>query len=136
MIAMLTSKDVTLFLKEAAEIFPTINRKPTNNNITTIIKTLAPIIIVIKYDPTENTHKLWGVITADRAYNSEYGVSLATPYKLALTEKTIATDANEATIQDVVAEHAAQRNDRALYDAASKGCAPFIKDAMNDVWFK
>ena len=55
---MLTSKGVTLTLKWAAEIFPTIDCKPTDNNITTIVKTLAPILMDIEYNPVKSTHKL------------------------------------------------------------------------------
>ena len=65
--AILTSKEVTLSLREAAELFATIKRKPTNNNITTIVETLVPIPMETKYDPVGNNHNLWGVIAADRA---------------------------------------------------------------------
>ena len=104
---MSTSKEVTLTLKEAAEIFPTINFKPNDKDITTIVKTLAPILMEIEYDPVENIHNLWGVIAANGAYTFDYGVSFAIPPNLALTNKTIATDATEATIQDAVEEHTA-----------------------------
>ena len=112
---MSTSEVATLALKEAAEIFATIDCKATDNNITTTVKTLAPILMDIECNPVENTHNLWGIIAANEAYTSEYDVSFATPPpKLALTDKAIATDATKATIQDTVAEHAAQKNDCAL----------------------
>ena len=106
---MLTSEEVPLALKESVEILPTINRKPTDNDITPIVETLAPILMEIKYDLVENTYNLWGVITADGTYTSEYRVSFDIPPKLAITNKTIAIDATEATIQGVVVEHAAQK---------------------------
>ena len=61
----------------------------------------------IKYYLVENTHNLWGVISANGAYTYEYGVSFTIPPKMAPTNKTIATDATKANIQDAVAEHAA-----------------------------
>ena len=45
-------------------------------------------------------------------------------------------DAIEETIQDAVAEHANQKNDHAIYDAANKGCVAFIKAAADEVWYK
>ena len=61
----MTSKVVTLSLKEAAEIFATIILNPNDNDITAIVKTLAPILMEIEYDPVENTQNLWGVIASD-----------------------------------------------------------------------
>ena len=51
---------------------------------------------------------LWGVIAADGAYTSKCSFSFAIPPNMALTKKTIVTDATETTIQDTVAEQAAQ----------------------------
>ena len=109
MSTMLTSEEATISLKEAAKIFPTIDCKPTDNDITAIIETLTPILKDIKYNPVENTHNLWGVIAANGTYTSKYGVYFAIPPKLSLTDKTIASDTTEATIQDNVAEHAARK---------------------------
>ena len=55
---MSTSKEVTLALKEAAEIFYTIKKKPTDNNITTIVENLTPILMDIEYDPVKKKHNL------------------------------------------------------------------------------
>ena len=105
---MLTSEEVTLSLKDAAKIFPTINRKTTGNDITTTIETLTHILMGIEYDPVKNTHNLWGFIAAKGAYTSKYGVSFAIPPNLALTDKTIVVDATKETIEDTVKEHADQ----------------------------
>ena len=133
---MSTSEEVTFEIKEATEIFSTIDRKLTNNDITTIVENLAPILMEIKYDPVENTHNLWGVIADNNAYTSEYRVYFDIPPNLALTKKTIAIDTTEATIQDAVAEHADKRNDRVLYNAAIKVCVAFTKATVNEVWYK
>ena len=45
-------------------------------------------------------------------------------------------DATEETIQYAVAEYAAQRKNRALYDAANKICVDFIEATVGKVWFK
>ena len=81
-----------------------------------------------------NNHNLWGVIAANNAYNSKYGISFTIPPKLALTEKNITTDATRGTIQDAVAEHAAKRNNRAIYEAVNKVCVAFIKAAVDKMW--
>ena len=84
----------------------------------------------------KSTHKLWGVIATDGAYTSEFGVSLFIPPKLSLTDKTIATDAIEATIQDALAEYTTRKNNPTLYDAVNKSCSAFIKAAVDKVWYK
>ena len=98
--------------------------------MTTIIETLAPILMEIKYDPVENTYNLWGVIVVDNNYTSKYRVSFAIPPNLALAW-TIARDDTKENIQYTVSENATKQNDRAFYEANNKVYVASIKATVD-----
>ena len=97
---MRTPKEVTLALKQASNLFTTVDGKPDENNLSAIAESLISISVqVVKSDGTFNTHKLFGVFATDEDYLATTGKAetFAVPTILSVYEETIPYDATTST---------------------------------------
>jgi len=133
---MRTPEEVTLVLKEASENYAAFVHKPTDADITAMAETLTPILMEIDYDPVGGTHNLWGVIAPANDYIKQYNCSFAIPPRQRLYDDGIAKDATTSEVRKAEAEHTAKQTDRALYDAANKGCIQFLTGAVEETWYR
>ena len=64
-----TPAEVTLTLNEESGAFASVDRKPDNNDLSKIRSALiSTLIIAVKYDASNNIHKLWGITATDANY--------------------------------------------------------------------
>ena len=122
---MRTPEEVTLVLKQASDLFTTVVGKPNDNNMSEIADSLIFISIqVVKFDGTDNIHKLFGVVATEKEYLATTGQAekFDVPVILSVYDKTIPVDATTATCRRLEAARMAKINNRDLYEAANAGC--------------
>ena len=68
----MTPEAITLLFKEATETFTVIERKPSDNTILAIRKTLLPLLMDIPFDLVSGVHSLTGLITKTATYAPDH----------------------------------------------------------------
>ena len=69
----MTPNGITLLFKEARDVFPPLNGKPTDDNLLSIRETLLPILMEVPYNQLGGVHSLTSLITEDMRYAAEHG---------------------------------------------------------------
>ena len=69
----MTPNAITRLFKEAYNTFPSLEGKPTNNNVLAIRRTLLPLLMVIPYDQLGGTHSLVAILTEAAKYKADHG---------------------------------------------------------------
>ena len=127
---------VTLLFKEAFDVFPPIEGKPTDDDLLSIREVLLPILMIIPFDAVGGIHSLTALLTEPAKYAAAHGgTQFLRPARLPLYDATIPDDA--ATVVRVKAEaaHKSKLEDFANYEAAERGCAKFLRDVVDEVWY-
>ena len=127
---------VTLLFKEAFDVFPPIEGKPTDDDLLSIREVLLPILMIIPFDAVGGIHSLTALLTEPAKYAAAHGgTQFLRPARLLLYDATIPDDA--ATVVRVKAEaaHKSKLEDFANYEAAERGCAKFLRDVVDEVWY-
>ena len=70
---------VTALLAKELTALPAISSKPTNNELTRIRATLAPVFLTIPYKENAVAHNSIGFVMCPVAYRTKYGVAFAIP---------------------------------------------------------
>ena len=98
---MCTPAEVTLTLKEAIDAFATVAGKPNDNKTSAISDVLiSTLMMVVKYNGTNNVQKIYGVIATDKDYAATTGqtVPFDIPNVLNVYDKATPPDATIATV--------------------------------------
>ena len=130
----MTPNAITRLFKEAYNTFPSLEGKPTNNNVLAIRRTLLPLLMVIPYDQLGGTHSLVAILTKAAKYKADHGnKKIVRPKRLPLYDTTIAKDAT--TVAQVCAEaaHKSRLDDFANYKEAKLGVAKFLHDVVDEI---
>ena len=123
----MTPKSITLLFREAREVFPPLEGKPSDDNLTTIRETLLPISMEIVYDQIGGVHSLTEILTEPGRYTVNHGGSTFIQLtRLPLYDKIIAHDALTVVRVRGEAAHRTRLNDYASYEAAEHGAAKFL----------
>ncbi len=112
----MTPDAITLLFKEARDIFPLIEGKPSDDNLLSIRETLLPILMEISFDLLGGVHSLVGLPTETMRYAADHGGNaFVIPTRLPLYNGSIAD--NATTVVRVRAEvaHKARLDDFASY---------------------
>ena len=64
---------VTLLFKEAYDVFPPLEGKPTDDDLLAIREALLPLLMVIPYDAVGGIHSLTALLTDDAKYAAAHG---------------------------------------------------------------
>ncbi len=123
---------VTLLFKEAFDIFPPLDGKPTDDDLLTIREALLPILMVIPFDAVGGVHSLTALLMDEAKYATAHGgTKFVRPVRLPLYDVLIPDDA--ATVVRVRAEaaHKSKLEDYNNYEAAERGCAKFLRDVVD-----
>ena len=103
---------ITLLFKEAFNIFPPIEGKPTNDDLLAIREVLLPILMVIPFDLLGGVHSLTALLTDDTKYAAEHGgITFVRPKHLPLYDDTIADDASPQVCVRAEAAHKSHLED-------------------------
>jgi hypothetical protein len=127
---------ITLLFKEAFDVFPPINGKPTDDDLLSIREALLPILMIIPYDAIRGIHSLTALLTDAAKYATSHGGNnFVRPTRLPLYDASIANDASTVVRVRVEAAHKSKLEDYANYDAAKRGCAKFLCNVIDEVWY-
>jgi hypothetical protein len=127
---------VTLLFKEAFNIFPPFEGKPTDNYLLSIRESLLPILMVIPFDAVVGIHSLTALLMDEAKYAVAHGgKKFVRPVRLPLYDKLIPDDAPTVVRVRVEAAHKSKLKDYNNYAAAECGCAKFLRDMVNEVWY-
>ena len=127
---------VTLLFKEAYDVFPPLEGKPTDDDLLAIREALLPLLMVIPFDAVGGIHSLTALLTDDSKYAATHGGhSFIRPMRLPLYDLTIPDDAPTEVRVRSEAAHKSKLEDYANYEAAERGCAKFLRDVVDEVWY-
>jgi hypothetical protein len=69
----------TLLFKEAFEVFPPIEGKPTNDDLLSIKEVLLPLLMIIPFDTVSGFHTLTALLTDENKYATAHaGIKIYT----------------------------------------------------------
>jgi hypothetical protein len=127
---------VTLLFKEAYDVFPPLEGKPTDDDLLAIREALLPLLMVIPYDAVGGIHSLTALLTDDAKYAAAHGGNaFVRPARLPLYDLNIPDDAPTVVRVRSEAAHQSKLEDYANYEAAERGCAKFLRDVVDEVWY-
>ena len=127
---------VTLLFKEAYDVFPPLEGKPTDDDLLAIKEALLPLLMVIPFDAVRGIHSLTALLTDDGKYAAAHGGhSFVRPVRLPLYDEGIPDDAPTVVRVRSEAAHRSKLEDYANYEAAERGCAKFLRDVVDEVWY-
>jgi hypothetical protein len=124
---------VTLLFKEAYDVFPPLEGKPTDDDLLAIREALLPLLMVISFDAVGGIHSLTALLTDDSKYAATHGGH--SPVRLPLYDLNIPDDAPTVVRVRSEAAHKSKLEDYANYEAAERGCAKFLRDVVDEVWY-
>jgi len=127
---------VTLLFKEVFNIFPPLEGKPTDDDLLAIREALLPILMVIPFDAVGGIHSLTALLMDEAKYATAHGGhKFVRPVRLPLYDKLIADDAQTVVHVRAEAAHKSKLEDYNNYEATERGCAKFLRDVVNEVWY-
>jgi hypothetical protein len=132
----MTPAAITLLFKEAYDFFPPIEGKPTDDDLLSIKETVLPLLMDIPYDQLGGVHSLTAILTDPARYATDHGGNnFRRPVRLPLYDASIADDATTVVRVRAEAAHKSHRDDFASYEAAERGVAKFLREAVEEVWY-
>ena len=120
----------------AFDIFPPIEGKPTDDDLLAIREALLPILMVIPFDAVGGIHSLTALLMDEAKYATAHGGNkFVRPVRLPLYDEHIADDAPTVVRVRAEAAHKSKLEDYNNYKAAECGCAKFLRDVVDEVWY-
>jgi hypothetical protein len=127
---------ITLLFKEAFDVFPPIGGKPTNDDLLAIREVLLPILLVIPFNLLRGVHSLTALLTDDTKYATKHsGMTFVRLEHLPLYDDTIADNASTVVRVHTEAAHKSCLEDYASYNTVKHGCAKFLRNVVDEVWY-
>ena len=130
----MTPEEITALFATAATTFQPIAGQPTDDNLTALRDVLYPLLLDIPYDE-EGSHNLIGLIEPTAAYTTTWGAAFPVPLRPP-AYPAIADDASAVVRARGEAQHAILVKDFASYEAAERATAKFIRDAVEEIWYR
>jgi len=125
---------ITLLVKEAFDIFPPFEGKPTEDDLFSIREALLPILMVIPFDAVGGIHSLTALLMDEAKYAVAHGgKKFVFPVRLPLYDELIPNDAPTVVRVRAEAAHKSKLEDYNNYEAAECGCAKFLRDVVDEV---
>jgi len=127
---------VTLLFKEVFDIFPPLEGKPTDNDLLSIREALLPILMVIPFDAVGGIHSLTALLMDEAKYAVAHGGNkFVRPVRLPLYNELIPDDAPTVVRIRAEAAHKSKLEDYNNYKTAECGCAKFLHNVVDEVWY-
>ena len=130
----MTPEEITASFASAAAVFTPIQGQPTDDDLTALRDVLYPLLLEIPYDD-EGDHNLIGLIEPAASYTHTWGAAFTVPARPP-AYPVIANDATPVVRARSEAEHAVLVRDFASYEAAERATAKFIRDAVDELWYR
>ena len=137
---LLKADQIAALFADAAATFPAIVGQPTYDDINNIEKLLMPLLNSIDYDMIivagVNTHNLIGLVQDTPSYTTRWHEAFARPVRVANYDNTIPDDATAVIRNRREAAHTALLTDYNTYAAAETAVAKFVREAVDEVYYK
>jgi hypothetical protein len=130
----MTPEEITTLFATAAATFPPISQQPTDDDLTALREVLYPLLLDIPYDE-DGQHNLIGIIEPTLAYAATWGAEFPVPPRPP-AYPAIPDDASAVVRARHEATHAILLRDYASYEAAERATAKFIRDAVDELWYR
>ena len=134
-------EEITATFAAAAATFQPINGQPSDDDLTALRDVLYPILLDIPYteatinDPHLIAHNLVGLVEPTLTYEVHWHKPFPIPHR-PLVYPAIPDDVTAIVRARSEPEHALLIADFASYEAAEHACAKFIRDAVDEVWYR
>jgi hypothetical protein len=93
--------------------------------------------MVISYDQLGRIHSLVVILIEATKYEADHdNKKIVRPQRLPLYDDTIADDATAVVQVRSEAAHKSCLDDYASYEAAERGVAKFLRDVVDEIWYK
>lgn len=134
----MTPEEITALFTAASANFTPIAGNPSDDDLTDMREILLPILLSIPYDETgpHPRHNLVGLIEATGTYTNDWGAAFPIPARPAAYDPAIAADATPVVRARMEAAHTLRLQDYSAHEAAERGTAKFIRDAVDELWYK
>ena len=107
-----------------------------DDDLLSIREALLPILMVIPFDAVGGIHSLTALLMDEAKYAVAHGGNkFVRPVRLPLYDKLIPDDAPTVVRVRAEAAHKSKLEDYNNYEAAKSGCAKFLRDVVNEVWY-
>jgi hypothetical protein len=130
----MTPEEITSSFATAAALFQPIIGQPTDNDLTALRDILYPLLLEIPYDDP-GLHNLIGIIEPTASNTATWGVPFPIPAQPP-TYPVVANDATPVVRARAEAEHAVLVHDYASFEAAEHATAKFIREAVDELWYR
>ena len=131
----MTPEEITALFATAAASLTPIAGQPTDDDLTRLRDVLYPLLLDIPYDKTEGGHNLIGLIEPTASYTERWGAPFPIPARPP-AYPAIADDASAVVRARSEATHAILVRDYASYDAAERAVAKFLREAVDEIWYR
>jgi hypothetical protein len=130
----MTPEEITTLFTTAAAAFQPIIGQPTDDDLTAIRDILYPLLLDIPYDEA-GTHNLIGLIEPTTTYTDTCGDAFPIPQRPP-TYPDVPDAATAVVRARREAEHAILVKDFATFEAAERATAKFLRDAVDEIWYR
>ena len=132
----MTPEEITSLFATAATAFQPIIGQPSDDDLTALQDILYPLLLDIPYDDQPGgTHNLIGIIEPTIAYQNRWGAPFPIPARPP-AYPAIPNDATAVVRARSEAEHAILVRDFAAFEAAERAVAKFVRDAVDEIWYR
>ena len=130
-----TPDEITALFALASESFSRISGQPSDDDLTEILLVVRPLLHNIEFDMA-GPQNLVGLVDRTNAYTTTWGQPWANPARPAAYDPNIDEDATQVVQNRMEAAHRVLIKDHAIYLAAEKAVAKFIRDAVEETYYK
>lgn len=137
----MTPEEITAAFATAAASFQPIVGQPSDDDLTALREILYPLLLDIPYDNLPGAavgqyqHNLVGLIEPNATYAVTWHAAFPIPARLP-AYPAVPDDANANVRNRMEAIHKIKLRDYASYDAAERATAKFIRDAVDEIWYR
>lgn len=131
----MTPEEITSLFATAANTFQPIVGQPTDDDLTALRDILYPLLLDIPFDERIDGHNLVGLIEPSAAYAARWGGPFPRPVRPP-AYPALADDATTVVRERSKAEHEILVRDYASFEAAERAVAKFLREAVDEIWYK
>ncbi len=126
---------ITAIFALATDNFACISGQPLDDDITAISLATKPLLKDLNYNKF-GQHNLVGLVKPAATYTVTWGAIFPIPKRPAAYNSKIKDDATQVVRNQMEAAHKLLLNDYYTFVAAKKGVAKFIRDVVNETFYK
>ena len=131
----MTPDEITAIFALATDNFAHISGQPSDDDLTAILLATKPLLHELDYDDY-GTHNLVGLIEPSNTYTATWGDAFPIPARPDAYDTNIQDDATPVVRNRMEAAHKLLLHDYATYLAAERGVAKFIRDVVDETFYK